>query len=156
MTSAALPLETLVSPERVLFFGRVSKREALEALADALGEAPQVKDRAELRSEILKRDELMSTAIGRGIAVPHARLASVTDLAAAVGLCPEGIAGFEALDDEPVRILFMVAASSTQRDTYLRTLSYLCGCLKRQGLRERLLAAHTPEEAYRLLVGGCG
>ena len=54
-----------------------------------------VKNNSELTAEILKREELMSTAIGRGIAIPHVRLSSVTDLVMAVGICKKTVEDFE-------------------------------------------------------------
>ena len=67
-------IQNILSPDRVVFIGHSSKRDALTALSEALGTAPQVKNQLELTKEILRREELMSTAIGRGIAIPHVRL----------------------------------------------------------------------------------
>jgi PTS system nitrogen regulatory IIA component len=66
--------QVMLSPQRVLFLNYSYKRDALLALAKNLSTAPQVKNSQELTTEILKREELMSTAIGRGIAIPHVRL----------------------------------------------------------------------------------
>ena len=79
-------LGNILSPERVVFLDYPRKRDAIVALSETLAKAPQVKNRQELVSEILRREELMSTAIGRGIAIPHVRLSSVTDLVVAVGI----------------------------------------------------------------------
>jgi PTS system nitrogen regulatory IIA component len=145
-------LENILSPERISFLKQENKHNALRSLAGVLSSAPQVKNRQELILEILKRDELMSTAIGQGIAIPHVRLGSVTDLVAAVGICRTPILDFEALDNEPVRILIMLAASYNQHAYYLQSLSYFCVRLKNPALKEGLLGSGTAEEAYRLLI----
>lgn len=147
-----IQVKNILSPERVVFINHSSKRDALVALSDVLATAPQVKNNSELTAEILKREELMSTAIGRGIAIPHVRLSSVTDLVMSVGICKNDIIDFQAIDDTPVRILVMIAASYNQHAYYLQTLSFISSKLKDKELREGLLNAQTPMEAYNLLT----
>lgn len=150
--STAVQVKNILSPDRIVLLNHSTKHDALVALADVLGTAPQIKNRNELSVEILKREELMSTAIGRGIAIPHVRLSSVTDLVMAVGLCKNDIIDFQTIDDVPVRLLFMIAAAYNQHAYYLQTLSFFSTKLKNASLREGLLAAQTPLEAYNLLV----
>jgi PTS system nitrogen regulatory IIA component len=148
----ALAVETIIAPDRILMLNYSTKRDVLLALANSLASAPQVKNRQELVTEILKREELMTTAMGRGIAIPHVRLASVTDLIVAIGISRTDIVDFQALDDEPVRLVFMVAAAYNQHAYYLQTISFFSARLKNPALREGLLGAAHPDEAYRLLV----
>jgi PTS system nitrogen regulatory IIA component len=149
----AVHVESFISPDRIVFLDYPSKRDALTALAENLGAAPQVKNREELAREILRREELMSTAVGRGIAIPHVRLASVTDLVVSVGISRVDIADFQPLDDKPVRILLMIAASYTQHACYLQTLSFFSARLKNVNLRNALLRAGTVQEVYALFSG---
>ncbi len=152
-TSVRIP--NILSPDRVVFIEHSSRRDALVELSEVLGTAPQIKNRNELTVEILKREELMSTAIGRGIAIPHVRLSSVTDLVMAVGICRHDILDFQSIDDQPVRLLFMVAAAYNQHAYYLQTLSFFSSRLKNQDLREGLIHAASAQEAYQLLMD-CG
>lgn len=145
-------VHNILSPDRVVFIEHSSRRDALVELSEVLGTAPQVKNLNELTVEILKREELMSTAIGRGIAIPHVRLSSVTDLVMAVGICRHDILDFQSIDDLPVRLLFMVAAAYNQHAYYLQTLSFFSSKLKNAGLREGLINAKSPQEAYDLLA----
>jgi PTS system nitrogen regulatory IIA component len=145
-------MQTILSPDRIVFLNYPDKRDALIALAKNLSAAPQVKNSQELALEILKREELMSTAIGRGLAIPHVRLLSVTDLVVAVGISRVGIVDFNPLDDEPVRLMVMIAAAYNQHAYYLQTLSLVSARLKNQTLRDSLLNTQTAEEAYGLLT----
>jgi PTS system nitrogen regulatory IIA component len=145
-------VQSIVSPQRILFLNCLSKRDALTALAANLATAPQVKNSQELALEILKREGLMSTAIGKGIAIPHIRLQSVTDIVASVGVSRLDIMDFNPLDDEPVRLIIMIAAAYNQHSAYLQTLSYFSTLLKNQGLRDALKNAQTEAEAYKLLT----
>jgi len=145
--------ESFLSVHRILFTNFSSKRDTLLALAENLAAAPQVKNRQELSTEILKREELMSTAIGCGIAIPHVRLSSVTDLVVSVGISRTDIVDFHPLDDEPVRLVFMITAAHNQHAYYLQTLSWFSTRLKNKELRESLLSAETSQEVFNLLTG---
>ncbi len=144
--------ESILSPHRVIFMNYSNKRDALLALAENLAAAPQVKNRQELSTEILKREGLMSTAIGCGIAIPHVRLASITDLVVSVGVSRTNIVDFFPLDDEPVNLVFMIAAAQSQHAYYLQTLSWFSTRLKNKKLRDSLLQAQTEQQVYDLLV----
>ena len=145
-------VRNILSPDRVVFINQTSKHDALVELADVLSTAPQVKDGPELIQEILKREELMSTAIGRGIAIPHVRLSSVTDLVMAVGVCKKPIADYQTIDDTPVDLLFMIAAAYNQHSLYLKTISHFCGKLKQESLHENIINAKDAQEVFSLLM----
>ena len=145
-------MKNILSPDRVVFINQSSKRDALVELSNVLATAPQVKNGSELLSEILKREELMSTGIGRGIAIPHVRLSSVTDLVVAVGVCKSNIEDFQTIDDVSVNILIMIAAAYNQHSYYLKTLSHFSSKLKNTELRDTITKASTPREVYDLIV----
>ena len=150
-TDDAVQVKNILSPDRVVFITQSAKRDALTELANVLANAPQVKRGDELLSEILKREELMSTAVGRGIAIPHVRLSSVTDLVMAVGVCRTPISDFQTVDDKPVNLLIMIAAAYNQHTYYLQTISYFSAKLKSQELRDAISNAATEKEVYELL-----
>lgn len=145
-------VKNFLSPDRVVFVKNSSKRDAIIELANVLADAPQVKNKDELVKEILKREDLMSTSVGRGIAIPHVRLSSVTDLVMAVGICKNNIEDYQTVDEEPVNLLIMIAAAYNQHTYYLKTISYLTAKLKSQELRDTLKNVKTPREAYDVLV----
>lgn len=145
-------VKNILSPDRIVFISQSTKHDALVELANNLATAPQVKYAEELVTEILKREELMSTAIGRGIAIPHVRLSSVTDLVMSVGICKNDIIDFQTIDDTPVRLLIMIAAAYNQHSYYLQTLSFFSSKLKNRELRDALLASTSAMEAYNLLI----
>ncbi len=147
-----IQVKNILSPDRIVFLNHSTKHDALLELAKNLSTAPQIKHGDELAAEILKREELMSTAIGRGIAIPHVRLTSVTDLVMSVGISKVDIIDFQTIDDTPVRLLFMIAAAYNQHAYYLQALSFFSSKLKKNDLRTGLLAVKTPQEAYDLLI----
>ncbi len=148
----SVQLKNILSPDRIVFLNHSTKHDALVELSENLASAPQVKDARELQGEILKREELMSTAIGRGIAIPHVRLASVTDLVMSVGISKVDIIDFEPIDEVPVRLLFMIAAAYNQHSYYLQTLSYFSSKIRSSELADALLNVTSQQEAYKLLT----
>jgi PTS system nitrogen regulatory IIA component len=145
-------VKNILSPDRIVFLNRPTKHDALIELSENLATAPQIKNQQELTDEILKREELMSTAIGRGIAIPHVRLSSVTDLVMSVGVSKIDIIDFQTIDDVPVRILVMIAAAYNQHSYYLQTLSFFSARLKNQELREALLSAKNAIDVFNSLT----
>lgn len=148
----AVQIRNILSPDRIVYITQSTKHDALVELAANLSTAPQVKFAQELETEILKREELMSTAIGRGIAIPHVRLSSVTDLVMSVGICKSPVIDFQTIDDVPVQLLIMIAAAYNQHSYYLQTLSFLSSKLKNAELCDALLKSTDPEAAYKLLI----
>ena len=144
-------IKNILSPDRIVFINHSTKHDAIVQLSDVLSTAPQIKNAQELTAEILKREELMSTAIGKGIAIPHVRLSSVTDLVMAVGVCKKPISDYQTIDDEPVNLLFMIAAAYNQHSLYLKTISHFCGKLKQEGLHENIINAKDAKEVFSLL-----
>jgi PTS system nitrogen regulatory IIA component len=147
-----LKIAHVLTPQRVLILESATKSEALRALADSLGTAPQIQDRDALLQGILYREELMSTGIGMGIAVPHVRLASVTGPVMSAGICRKPLADYESLDGVPIRLIFMIAAGQHQHAEYLRLLSSLSLKFKSEKLREALISAPDTLAFYNTLI----
>lgn len=146
-------IREVLSPDRVLLSDAVNKVDALETLIDILAGTPQIRDREELGKEVYRREKLMSTGIGSGIAVPHVRMESVMDIVAAVAVCKHPLEDYESIDGQPVRIIIMVAAGRHQHAQYLRTLALVSGRLKNADVRESVLNAREPIQVYNLLTG---
>jgi nitrogen PTS system EIIA component len=145
---------TIISLERIVFLNSSSKREALLSLAENISASPEITNPGELSRELLRREDLMSTAIGCGIAIPHIRLSSISDLVISVGISRTGIMDFQTLDGEPVRLLLLIAAAYNQHAYYLQTLSFFSAKLKNGDIRNALLSSNDRQEVYAILTGG--
>src|ERR1041384_7343929 len=86
-----------------------TKKDVIKELVELLVKSDKVKDKKKMIQTLMDREELGSTGIGQGIAIPHGKSDTVSDLAAAFGLSQEGI-GFDSLDGEPVHIFFLLVA----------------------------------------------
>ena len=143
---------SVLTPERVLILESTTKKDALQVLIDCLGTAPQITDLNDLARGIFYREELMSTGIGMGIAVPHVRLASVTGPVMCAGICRYPLADYESLDGEPIRLIFMIAAGQHQHAEHLKLLSSLSLRFKSEKLRNALMSAPDSLTFYHILT----
>lgn len=140
-----------LAPERVILLDKASKQEVLDKLISILASTDEINSKQDLEKAVMERESLMSTGIGLGIAVPHVRLLSVSDITMAVAVCREGIADYDSLDGQPVRIIFMIAARLDQHSEYLQTLSSLSSAIKKEELRSQLLSAKDAKAFFNAL-----
>lgn len=147
-------LQHLLAPERVLITNFSTKRDILTALINNLSSAPQVKNPKKLEEAIWEREKLMSTGIGLGIGIPHVRIYEVSDIAVSIAINKADIIDYQALDDTPVRIVFMVAAAYDQHAEYLKLLASISKLMKDEGFRKELLSVDDSKTAYRMLTQG--
>lgn len=151
-TPQNVTIEDVLTLDRILKFDTDSKQAMLEELAKVLGESSRVSNPDALAKEIFMREELMSTGIGFNVAVPHVRLDSVSDLVMAVGISQSDILDYESLDEQPIRIVCMLAARNDQHAQYLKMLGIVSSVLKNKEVREALMAAPDDKSAYLILT----
>lgn len=144
-------IDDFLSPKRIIFFDEKDKDSCMKELGNLLSRSKEVGNPVELMEEIEKREALMSTAIGKGIAIPHVRLSSVSNLVVAIGISREGIKDYIGLDGEPVHTMIMIAAALEQHEYYLRVISYFSAKLALDGLEEKLINAKSEKEVFSIL-----
>lgn len=127
-----------------------NKAEAIDLLVDLQVKGGKITDREAYKQGILAREENGSTAVGEGIAIPHAKNAAVKAPSLAAMTVPEGV-DYEALDDEPSNLLFMIAAPSDGGDVHLEVLSRLMVILMDEDFRAKLLAAESKEAFLQVI-----
>ncbi|MDE6031620.1 MAG: fructose PTS transporter subunit IIA, partial [Oscillospiraceae bacterium] len=127
-----------------------SKSEAIDMLVELQAKGGGISDEEEYKRGILAREEHGSTAVGEGIAIPHAKSAAVKAPSLAAMTVPDGV-DYEALDGEPSNLLFMIAAPADGGDVHLEVLSRLMTILMDEDFRENLLAAKDEEEFLKVI-----
>jgi PTS system nitrogen regulatory IIA component len=95
-------------------------------------------------------EKIMSTGIGFGIAIPHARLKSVKEMTFAIGISKKGI-DFDSIDSNPVHLVILVAAGEKQHKEYLKLLSSIMTILKKEKIKDRIIDSTDNEEIISLL-----
>ena len=145
-------LSDIITKERILVdrAGALpSKAAALHALAGLLGSAVSAPE-AEVLALLLEREQLQSTGIGDGVAIPHSALEHAEAQAGALLLFPKGI-DFDAIDGQPVHIVFGVVGPKRATGEHLRTLARISRLLRDEATRKQLANADSAESAYALI-----
>jgi PTS system fructose-specific IIA component/PTS system nitrogen regulatory IIA component len=129
-----------------------SKEEAIRAMVSSLREAGSISaaDEAGIVAAILKREELGSTGIGRGVAVPHTKHPSVDKLIAAIALSSDGV-DFSSLDGEPVYIMFLLVSPPDRPGDHLRGLENISRHLRNDNFCKFLRQSKSAEAVWELL-----
>lgn len=141
----------LLTPERILLSGPATgKREVLADLARLLAGGDAGLE-AQILAGFVEREEVMSTGIGHGIALPHARLAAIDQIRLALARYPRGVP-FKSLDERPIVIAFGVIGPPAEADRHVKVLARIARLVKRGDAVPQLLAAPTIDELRRILA----
>jgi mannitol/fructose-specific phosphotransferase system IIA component (Ntr-type) len=124
------------------------KEEAIAELVEVLVRAGKISDRDEAERALFEREAKGSTGIGGGVAIPHAKSEEIEGVAVAVGVSPDGIP-FDAADDEPVYLIFLVMAEAHNPGPNVQVLADIGGLMQVPGVYEQMIAAQTPEGLVR-------
>ena len=148
----ARQVAALIRPEAVcLNLHACEKIPALRELAAVLQDVPAVPDLDAFVREILAREEAGSTALGHGVAIPHARTDLCREIVIAVGRSTDGI-DYGAADGQPIGLVFLIGTPMQDVAEYLRVVGMLARLLMREPVRQRLLAAVTADEFIAALA----
>lgn len=132
----------------------VDRTQVLHALADRIARRGGVRDPEELFRKLWEREQLGSTGIGGGVAIPHCKLpglaAEMTKGIVALGLVPEGV-GFGAVDGKPVCLFFVVISPSESPAAHLQVLAILSRWIKSGRHVEGILSLRDPQAIYDFL-----
>jgi len=104
----------------------------------------------ELYQSVVKRENEVSTAMGKGIALPHGRIEKGPEIQGVMGILRDGI-DFDAPDDKPVRLIVLIVTPEEKRDMHLKVLASLSAMVRDETIRTRLLAAISPEDAMEII-----
>ncbi len=124
-----------------------SKSECLDYMAELLSSSGCLSFPDRYLAAVKGREEIMSTGIGRGIAIPHARDLTVNCLRIAVCMLREAL-DFGAVDNEPVNLIFMIAVPQNSNQEYMRILRSLSEHLRQDKNRAKLLGANSDRELF--------
>ncbi len=127
-----------------------TKREVIEQLLNVLVADGLVADRDAALQAILRREQTRSTAIGKGLAVPHAKTDAVGEVVLAGGRTAEAL-DFDSEDSQGVRIVVLLLSPTSQTELHIQALARLSRVLDNDALRGRLLEADNPEAFHAAL-----
>jgi len=146
-----MEIEDLLKPADVIATLRVaSKKQALQELAKRAAETTGLHERA-IFEVLLERERLGTTGVGNGIAIPHGKLSGLDRLCGLFARLETPI-DFDAIDDQPVDLIFLLLAPETAGADHLKALARVSRLLRERSTCEKLRGANQPEALYALLT----
>lgn len=148
---AAHALSDLLAPDRIrVRLAASTKPEILGQMAALVASAPAVLDARQLAADVEAREAEMSTGVGGGLALPHARTPAVEQTVAAFATLAAPV-DYDALDGAPVRLVLLLAGPEGDRARHVRLLGRVSLVLSDAAVRDRLLAAGSPEDVLAVI-----
>jgi fructose-specific phosphotransferase system IIA component len=125
------------------------KNDVINELIDLFSKDERVVDMDNMRNAVHEREKIMSTGVGKGFAIPHAKTNSVNEIVAAFGRLEEPI-DFQALDEQPVNLIFLLVGKENLVGPHIKLLSRISRMMNKDEFRENLSKAKTSKEIYSL------
>ncbi len=126
-----------------------NKKDLIEQMIFLAEKSGKIEDREEALRETLAREEIMSTGVGKGVALPHAKLSSLDSCVSSLAILNEPI-DYDAIDGEPVKIAFLLLGSENNVGAHLKMLSKISRFVNNDSYRERLLSCKKAREILNL------
>jgi nitrogen PTS system EIIA component len=150
---ACVAISNYLDERLVLFLNADSRDEALEQMIQTLEQAGRLKHPKHFHDAILERERIVSTGIGLGVAVPHAKLHGYEEFFIAIGIQTKKGIEWNSLDAAPVRLIFLIGGPDNRQTEYLRILSHLTMAIKNEERRKKLLKAYDARDVIALFDG---
>ena len=145
-------ISDILTPERTFADLKcASKKRTLESISNWLGDQMSEFDGKELFNALINREKLGSTGFGDGIAIPHCRLDSCTQVTGALIRLAKAV-DFDAIDAQPVDLLFVLLVPLEATDEHLQILATLARSFGQPEFRERLRKATDAEAMYKIAI----
>jgi PTS system nitrogen regulatory IIA component len=143
------PISNYLNPDLVVFLKSSTRDDALKQLVHTAYLAGKLDNEDLFYQAIVEREKIVSTGIGMGAAIPHAKLHSYDQFFIVIGILHKAVE-WHALDGAPVRLIFMIGGPDDKQTEYLQLLSNLTQAIKSEERRKNLLTLSTPQEIVEL------
>lgn len=141
---------SLLNEQTVLPDLKVSnKKEALDELISSLSEQVDEQERKAIRKAVFEREKIMSTGVGKGLAIPHGKADDISDNYAAFALLSEAIE-YDAIDGEPVNMIFLLVGPQSSNRFHIKMLSRISRLMNNNTFREKLANSLSAEEIIEI------
>jgi fructose-specific phosphotransferase system IIA component len=127
-----------------------NKKGVIKELIRTLFEEKAITDEEAVFRAAMEREKIMTTGVGRQVAIPHCKIKDGKEFSIAFGISETGI-DFDAIDNQPVKIIFLLVGPEDNPGMHIRLLSRISRLISKEALRDKLLQVKDAEEAYQLL-----
>ena len=150
---SSMTISNYLDERLIVFLEEETRDEAIAALIQRLDSNGILFDKDEFHTAILDREKIVSTGIGIGVAIPHAKMSKCPDFFIAVGIQKSKGIDWNALDGSLVRLIFMIGGPDNKQTEYLKILSRLTQSIKDEERRKRLFKCTSVPEVLDLFIG---
>ena len=127
-----------------------SKVDVIKEMIDILSEHNMIPDKESILQAVLEREKIMTTGVGNNVAIPHCKHPDCQNFAIAMGIHPKGV-DFEAIDNLPAKIIFLLVGPEDKPGLHIRLLSRISRLISKSEVREKVLQLTNPQDIYQLL-----
>lgn len=143
-----MSVSQFLAPESVTVgIEAADKEELMAAMLTLVSSRPQVIDMDTVRQDVEARERSMSTGVGKGLALPHAKTKGVSETVGALAVLATPVA-FNAVDDLPVQIVFLVLGIPEAKSQHVKILSRISRLMNQEAVRRRMLSAKNDDELF--------
>lgn len=140
---------SLLSEETVLpRLKAQDKNELLNKLIDSLSEEMNREQLESVREAVFERENIMSTGVGKGLAIPHGKAKGIEDSYASFAILSEPV-DYESIDEKPVQLVFLLAGPESKNSIHIKLLSRISRLMNSSSFRNQLMDCDTSEEILR-------
>jgi fructose-specific phosphotransferase system IIA component len=127
-----------------------NRDDVIQELIDKLAENDVIKDSKSIFQAVIEREKIMSTGVGKEIAIPHCKTDSSPGFAVCLGIHPKGIE-FKAIDNQPVKIVFLLVGPEDNPGMHIKLLSRISRMMNHEDLRNQLTTCEDAETAFQII-----
>jgi len=125
-----------------------NKNDVIEEMLNLISVSENILDFEKVRRAVFEREQIMSTGVGNGFAIPHGKSDAVSDIVAGFGITERPV-DYDALDDKPVRLVFILVGKENMVGSHIKLLSRVSRLMNNESFRNKLLTLTTPEEILK-------
>jgi mannitol/fructose-specific phosphotransferase system IIA component (Ntr-type) len=146
-------MESFFKKKAIFFLDEAPKFELLAQFCEKIKTAGLIDDVKTFTDAVFDRERLVSTGVGLGIALPHAKMDALNEFFIACGILKQGTCDWDSIDQLPVKVIFLIGGPSNRQLVYLKLLSDLTHRIKQKQVRSLLFKAKTTQDVLNALNG---
>lgn len=144
-----MDLATCLDERLISFFHATDREAAIRRLVEQCYKNDKIPEIEPFFTKVMEREEIVSTGIGMSVAIPHAKISDFNKFFIAIGILDKGI-DWQAIDERPVRLVFLIGGPDNKQTEYLQILSSLTSQLKDEEIRKKMLTLNSPSGIMEL------
>jgi len=144
-----MTLNDIISEKSIIFLDTLRMEDTIKLMVKKAYELGKIKNAEEFEKSVLEREEIVSTGVGLGIAIPHAKLKNINEFFIIVGLTNNGL-DWDSIDRKPVRAVFLIGGPEDRQKEYLKIIARIMLLVKSKSKRDKLFSDKPFEEIIEI------